>query len=57
MLGGLARAGQLEARTAPHKLIVESPALRTGEPMEDDRRLNSTIWMSGRGPLCFHAGV
>jgi Raf kinase inhibitor-like YbhB/YbcL family protein len=36
MLGGLTSAGQFEAQTAPHKLIVESPALKTGEPMPRD---------------------
>jgi Raf kinase inhibitor-like YbhB/YbcL family protein len=36
MLGGLASAGRLEAQTVPHKLIVESPALKTGEPMPRD---------------------
>jgi Raf kinase inhibitor-like YbhB/YbcL family protein len=36
MLGGWASAATLMAQVLPHKLIVESPALKTGEPMPRD---------------------
>jgi Raf kinase inhibitor-like YbhB/YbcL family protein len=36
MLVGAGSPGQVEAQTVPHKLIVQSPALKTGEPMPRD---------------------
>jgi Raf kinase inhibitor-like YbhB/YbcL family protein len=36
LLAGPRISGPAEAQTTPHKLIVESPALKTGEPMPRD---------------------